>query len=111
MNGKNIMTYKLTLFVWAVAFIVQAILGLRFIFRILDANPEAPFSALIYSLSAPLLAPFSIVFDTTVVAGAVVEWSTLLAIIVYGIIAQLIVMMINMGRTAEPHEIDRTSRL
>jgi hypothetical protein len=53
----------------------------------LGANPDAGFTQIIYSLSEPFMAPFFAVFGTTQVNGSVFEWSALLAIIVYALLA------------------------
>lgn len=82
--------------------IIYFILGLivflvlfRFIFRLFGANPSNAFVALVYNLSAPLVAPFAGIFgqsttiDTTVTAG-VFEWASLVALAVYTLIAALV---------------------
>lgn len=64
--------------------IIEIFLGLRFIFRLLDANPRAPFVAWLYQNTQPLLNPFRNIFPTPRLAhGYVLEFSTLVALIVY----------------------------
>lgn len=110
MPRNNIVLYKITRVIWTITFIIQAVLGLRLLLRLFGANPEAQFTEVVYALSSIPLAPFSLVFDTTVVAGSAMEWSTLLAIVVYGLLAQLIVMVFSTGRTTESEEVDSTLR-
>ena len=67
----------------------------RFIFRLLGANPSNAFVSFIYNLSTPLVAPFAGIFGqpTTIddsvgiVTQGVFEWASLVAIVVYGILA------------------------
>ena len=72
--------------------LIVALVGLRFLFRLLGANPGNGFVSLIYGLSGPLVAPFAGIFgqDTVVdsvgVAG-VFEWASVIALVVYGLIA------------------------
>ena len=66
---------------------IEVVLGLRFVLRLLGANPEAGFVQLVYSIAAPFMAPFEAVFSTPQVEGAVFDWSVLLAIAVYALIA------------------------
>jgi YggT family protein len=66
---------------------IEVILGLRFVLRLLGANPDAGFVQLVYSIAAPFMAPFEAVFATPQVEGAVFDWSVLLAIAVYALIA------------------------
>jgi hypothetical protein len=76
--------------------VVVAILGLRFVLELLGANPDAGFTHFIYTLSRPFMAPFTAVFGTAHVNGSgVFEWSVLLAIAVYALIAWGIVALAN----------------
>jgi uncharacterized protein YggT (Ycf19 family) len=71
--------------------IIQLILVLRFIFQLLNANEGAAFAQLIYNLSQPLLLPFAAIFpNITLSNGFVVELSTIVAIIVYGVVGMLL---------------------
>lgn len=76
--------------------VVVAILALRFVLQLLSANPDAGFTNFIYNLSRPFMAPFTAVFGTAEVNGnAVFEWSVLLAIAVYALIAWGIIALTN----------------
>lgn len=110
MQQNNIALYRTSQLVWYLFFIIQTILGVRFVLRLLGANPEAAFTQFVYSVSETPLAPFSVVFDTTIVAGAVIEWSTLLAIIAYGLLAQAVVMLLSIGRSVPETEADAALR-
>jgi YggT family protein len=66
---------------------IEVVLGLRFVLRLLGANPDAGFVQLVYSIAAPFMAPFEAVFATPQVEGTVFDWSVLLAIAVYALIA------------------------
>ncbi|RZT16402.1 MULTISPECIES: YggT family protein [Fictibacillus] len=71
--------------------IIQLILVLRFIFQLFNANEGATFAQLIYGLSEPLLLPFKALFPNIELAnGFVVELSTIIAIIVYGVVGMLL---------------------
>jgi len=74
--------------------VIEALLALRFLLRLLGANPEAAFTSFIYRVTAALVSPFEAVFETGSVEGAVFEWSTLLAIVVYALIAWAITALI-----------------
>lgn len=64
--------------------LIEIFLGLRFIFRLLGANPAAPFVAWLYQTTAPLLNPFRGIFPTPRLAhGYVLEFSTLVALVIY----------------------------
>ena len=67
--------------------LIEVIIAMRFILALLGANPNAGFTRIVYALSAAPMAPFLAVFPTQQVQGAVFEWSALLAIVVYALIA------------------------
>lgn len=79
----NTLIYK-TIFVatWA----VEIILGLRFMLKIFAANPLAPFVSWIYGISSIFFAPFSGIFPVYIQNGSIFEFSTLFAILVYGLV-------------------------
>lgn len=104
----NIALYRFTRFVWYVAYVIEAILLTRFILKLLGANPGAGFTDLVYSLSAVPLAPFQFVFGTNQSVTGVIEWSTLLAALVYWFIAWGIVKLLVMNRTVNPVEAEQT---
>jgi uncharacterized protein YggT (Ycf19 family) len=88
-------TYAATRVIWAVLWIVDVILSLRFILRLIAANPGAGFTRFIYNVSAPLLSPFAnVVRSARLDNGGMFEWSTLIAMIVYWLIAWAIVRLI-----------------
>lgn len=98
--------FRGTQIVWYILNIIEVILLFRFALKLLGANPSAGFTSFIYSLSYPFAAPFVSVFNRTAVAGSVFEWSTLLAMFVYWLVAWGIVRLIVMGKpvsTVEAH--------
>lgn len=78
--------------------VIEAIIAARFVLRLLGANPAARFTAFVYRLSSALIAPFLAVFPTPHVQGAVFDWSALLAIVVYALVAWGIVALIYAAR-------------
>lgn len=71
--------------------IVEALLVIRFILKALGANAEAGFAQFIYGITQPLVAPFVGLFGTASAAsGAVLEPHTLIAMIVYALLAWLV---------------------
>jgi hypothetical protein len=65
----------------------------------MSANPTAGFSSFIYNVSYPLATPFLNVFRITRIEGSIFEWTTLLAMVVYYIIAWGIVELFSMSKT------------
>lgn len=79
--------------------VIELLVGLRFLFLILGANPLSTFVNWIYSTSAPLVAPFAGVLgrSTSVPTGAVVhsvfDPSTLVALVVYAAIGGVLLSL------------------
>ena len=84
---------------------LEALLIIRFVLKLLAANPGAAFTSFIYGLTQVFVAPFEGVFPSPRTNGSIVEVSTLLAIIVYGLIAWLIVSIIEAMITRRPESM------
>ena len=96
--------YRGTQIVWYLLGLIEIILLFRFVLKFLGANPEAGFSNLIYGASYIFSVPFLTVFRITYIEGSVFEWATLLAMLVYWIIAWGIVKLLLMGKTVSTPE-------
>ena len=96
--------FRGTQIVWYLLWLLEALLAFRFILKLMDANPAAGFTSFIYTLSSPFTAPFLAVFPSTRVQGSVFEWTTLLAMLVYWLIATAIVRLFLMGKTVSTPE-------
>jgi len=96
--------YRGTQIVWYVLGIVEVLLAFRFVLKLLGANPDAGFSSFIYGVTYVFAAPFLSVFRVTQVAGNVLEWTTLLAMFVYSILAYGIIKLFLMGKTVSTPE-------
>jgi len=87
--------------IWFIAGLISTIIALRFIFLLLGANRDAAFTDFIYSLSAPFVAPFVGIFGEPVYGTAVFEISSLLAIVIYLLIAWGIAKLLTISRPRE----------
>ena len=107
MSNKETM-YRSTRYVWYIFSAIEVVLLLRFGLKLLAANPGAGFTQLIYGISGVLIAPFQYVFSAPSAGGSVVEFSTLLALFVYWILAWGIVKLIVMNRPVNSYEAERS---
>jgi hypothetical protein len=98
--------FRGTQIVWYLLDLLEALLLFRFILKLLGANPAAAFTQIIYALTAPFVLPFAAVFRTSHVIGATFEWTTLLAMLVYWLIAWAIVRLLVMGKPVTTAEAD-----
>jgi len=88
---------------------VELSLAFRFFLRLMGANPGSDFVAFIYQITAPLMVPFQAVFGAAPVAeGGIVEWSVLLAMLVYAVLGYLINELIALITTRRA-SVERTT--
>ena len=107
--NDTVTLYKVTRGIWYVLYVIEAILILRFILRLLGANPGAGFTELVYALSAAPLAPFLYVFGNATSGVGVIEWSTLLAMVVYWLIAWGVVKLVLMRHEVPTHKAEHAN--
>lgn len=74
--------------------VLEVLLAFRFFLRLLAANPASPFVQFVYAVSEPFVYPFRGIFPQIRAQGSVLEWSVVLAMIVYAIVAWGIVRFI-----------------
>ena len=96
--------YRGTQIVWYILGIIEILLVFRFVLKLLGANSVAGFSKFIYGATYPFTTPFLAVFQKTQVIGSTIEWSTLLAMLVYWIIAVGIIKFFLMSKTVSTPE-------
>lgn len=96
--------FRGTQIVWYVLGIIEVLLLFRFLLKMMAANPNAGFSQFIYGVTYVLAQPFLAVFSKTYVAGSVFEWTTLLAMLVYWLIAFGIIKLLLISRTVSTPE-------
>jgi uncharacterized protein YggT (Ycf19 family) len=90
--------------VWYIADILLALLALRFILALLGANPGNAFANLIYSVTYPFVEPFFSLFRYNLsYSMAHFELYTLVAMLVYVLVAYGITRLLNLSRDDEPN--------
>lgn len=95
-------TLKIKKIVYYILGILEVLLAFRLIFKLLGANPGSPFVSFIYTLSGVFIAPFNGIFRSAVTEGietkSVLEPMTIIAMIVYALIAYGVVRLIEIYR-------------
>jgi hypothetical protein len=80
--------------VWLITAVIDVILAMRFIFMLLGASPQAAFTALLYGVTLPLVAPFLGMWPAAGHGGSVFDPASLTGIVVYTLIGWVIVAAI-----------------
>jgi hypothetical protein len=101
---------KLVGFVWLLTGMLELLLGLRFLLKLIAANPATPFVDLVYSLSAPFLWPFFGITGTPAANNMVLEVPTLIAMLVYAMLAWIVVKVIRLAMTPTTSRSTTVSR-
>ena len=94
--------------IWYILGVIEVLLAFRVVLKLLGANSYSGFTSLIYSISAPFALPFAGILGVTVSSDSVFEWSTLIAMAVYAVIAYGIVALFQMVKPTNPQEVSQT---
>ena len=96
--------YRGTQIAWFLLSLVEMMLLLRFALKLLGANAAAGFTSFVYATTTVLVAPFLSVFHISQVLGSVFEWTTLLAMFVYWLIAVALIRLLLIGKSVSTPE-------
>lgn len=98
--------FRFNQIIWYVLGVIEVILGFRIALKALGANPFSGFTNLVNSISDPLALPFRGILGTSASQGAVFEWSTIVAAIVYLCIAWGLVYFLNLIYPISPKDVE-----
>jgi uncharacterized protein YggT (Ycf19 family) len=76
--------------------VINVLLVIRFVLLLLGANEDSPFVNLIYSLSRVFVLPFRGIFAEPNLGASVFEWSALVGIVVYSLLAYGLVRVVEL---------------
>jgi hypothetical protein len=83
--------------IYIVLAVVDGLIAIRFVLKLLAANPEAGFAQLIYGLTAPLVAPFvGLLGNPATSTGNQFEMTSLAAMAVYALVAWLLTRIVRL---------------
>jgi hypothetical protein len=83
--------------IYIVLAVVDGLIAIRFVLKLLAANPEAGFAQLIYGLTAPLVAPFvGLLGNPATSTGNQFEVTSLAAMAVYALVAWLLTRIVRL---------------
>ena len=80
--------------IWFVTGVLETLIGIRVLLRLVAANPEAGFAAFIYDVTALFLTPFIGLTNDPSANESVLEISSLIAMLVYALLAWGIVRIL-----------------
>ena len=80
-----------TQIIGAILGLLEILLGLRFVLKLIAANPNSGFAVFVYGITQPFLAPFTALVGTPRSGGMILEVTTLIAIAVYALLSWIVV--------------------
>jgi len=88
---RRLQLFQIERIIWTILGLLEILLGLRFVLKLIGANPGSGFSEFIYGITALFVAPFAGLIRTPVAGGAVLELTTFIAMAVYALFFWLVV--------------------
>ena len=85
-HDGRVATFKATQLIWLFLGILEALLALRFIFKLIGVNEANTFASFLYGLTGIFLAPFSSLTGAPSTQGMTFEFSTLIAMFIYALV-------------------------
>ena len=88
--------FQLNRIMWSLLVFLEILLALRFILRLIEANPNSGFAMFMYGITGVFVGPFNGLIATPTSGGAPFEVTTLIAMAVYVLIFWGIAYVIRM---------------
>jgi YggT family protein len=88
--NKRMAAHRVTQLIYWVFGLILGLIAIRFVLKALGANPSAGFAEFIYGITYPLVLPFVGLFGTPQAQGSVLEIHSIVALIVYALLAWLL---------------------
>ncbi len=90
--------------IWYVLGFIEIILALRFFLLFIGANVSAGFTQFIYTISGPVANPFMNVVGSARIERSVFDWSILLAMAIYALVAWGAIKLLVMSKPVSDGE-------
>ncbi len=89
--------FQITRIIWSLLALLEVSLGLRFMLKLIAANPHSGFAAFTYGLTELFVLPFSGLVATWSSGAMILEVTTLIAMMIYVLLAWLAVQGIRIA--------------
>lgn len=104
---KKKMIFRGYQIIWYILGVIEILLAFRVVLKLLGANPFSGFSSFIYAISGPFALPFAGILETSESSDLILEWSTLIGMVVYTIVAYGIVAIFQLVKPTNPEEVEQ----
>ncbi|MFA9262022.1 MAG: YggT family protein [Undibacterium sp.] len=103
-SGSTRPLYRGTQIVWYILGLIEVLLVFRLVLKLFGANASAGFTNFVYTVTSPFAAPFVSVFRVSKAQGSIFEWTTILAMFVYFVVAWGIIKLLVMSMSVSTPE-------
>jgi len=83
---RRLVLFQVTRIVWSILGLLEILLGLRFMLKLIAANPNSGFAVFMYGITGPFTAPFTGLIGTPASGGMILEVTALFAMAIYALI-------------------------
>lgn len=84
---RTIVLFRSYQLIWFFLGVIETLLVFRFILKMIGASTISGFTDFVYALSLPFATPFLGMLPASVSGASILEWSTLIGMIVYLVVA------------------------
>ena len=98
--------FRFNQIIWFILGLIEVLLGFRVALRALGGDPFVGFTSLIYAITTPLAAPFRGILGISTTGNSAIEWSTIVAAIVYLIVAWGLVYLLELIYPITPNDVE-----
>ena len=88
---RRSLMFQITRIIWSLLAVLEIALGVRFLLKLIAANPDSGFAAITYGLTELFVWPFSGLVPTWSSGAMVLEVTTIIAMMIYVLLAWLAV--------------------
>jgi hypothetical protein len=82
---QRLQSFKVNRIVMTILGVLEILLALRFVLKLIAANPDTGFSGFIYGITGLFIAPFNALLGTPTYGASSIEVNTLIAMAVYAL--------------------------
>lgn len=98
--------FRFNQIIWYILGFIEVLLLFRVALKILGANSSVGFTNLVYSITSPFAAPFNGILGLSIEGNSMIEWSTIIAAIVYLCVAWGLVYLLDIIYPITPKDIE-----
>lgn len=91
---RRMQLFQVNRIIYSLLSLLEIVLGIRFVLKLIAANPGSGFASFIYGISGAFTAPFNALLGTPSAGGSALEVTTLVAMVIYALLTWIIVRVI-----------------